>query len=264
MTNAPMVQVHSLSKSFGDTTVLENISFNVERGQVISLIGPSGAGKSTLIRCINHLEKPDSGYVLVNSDLVGYRLQRDNNLHEVSDVELCASRAKVGMVFQSYNLFSHMTAIDNIMFAPRHVKGIEEKAARKRAMELLDRVGLAAKANSYPSQLSGGQQQRVAIARALAMDPLVMLFDEATSALDPEMVGDVLAVIRGLANDGMTMILVTHEMQFSREVSDVIYFLDGGQIVESGDPEAIFTVPKSPRLQAFLRSAVTTPIPTTQ
>ncbi|MCS5498278.1 amino acid ABC transporter ATP-binding protein [Cnuibacter physcomitrellae] len=255
-----MVQVHELSKSFGDTSVLSGISFDVARGQVVSMIGPSGAGKSTLIRCINHLERPDDGYVLIDSEPMGYRL-RGGDLHEVSNAELGASRAKVGMVFQSYNLFSHMTALENIVFAPRAVKGMGEAAARSRAMELLDRVGLAAKARSYPSQLSGGQQQRVAIARALAMDPLVMLFDEATSALDPEMVGDVLEVIRGLANDGMTMILVTHEMQFAREVSDVVFFLDGGRIVEQGPPEAIFTAPTSPRLQTFLGTSLTRPTP---
>lgn len=252
MNQEKMVVLHSVTKSFGDLKVLDNVSLEVNRGQVVSLIGPSGAGKSTLIRCVNHLERPDSGVVLVDSGLVGYRLVGED-IHEVSDAELRRSRAKVGMVFQSFNLFKHLTAVQNVMFALRHVKGMNKDEAHAFAAGYLARVGLQDKENSYPSQLSGGQQQRVAIARALAMDPLVMLFDEATSALDPETVGEVLSVIRDLAADGMTMILVTHEMKFAREVSDEVHFLDGGRIVESGPPERIFAAAESERLRTFLR-----------
>ncbi|MEZ2392094.1 amino acid ABC transporter ATP-binding protein [bacterium RCC_150] len=247
----PMIQVRSVSKRFGQNTVLDDVSFDVPKGNVVSLIGTSGAGKSTLIRCINHLERPDTGYVLIDSEPIGYRLEGDD-LHEESDRAIRRSRAKVGMVFQSFNLFQHLTAIENTMLAPQLVSKLGREEARERGLALLDRVGLRDKADSYPAQLSGGQQQRVAIARALAMQPQVMLFDEATSALDPETVGEVLSVIRNLADSGMTMVLVTHEMEFAREVSDAVYFLSGGRIIESGPPEELFTAPKEPRLKAFL------------
>ena len=247
----PMIQVRSVSKRFGDNTVLDDISFDVPRGGVVALIGASGAGKSTLIRCINRLERPDSGYVLIGGEPMGYDVRGDE-YHEKSDRDLRRSRANVGMVFQQFNLFQHMTAIQNVMLAPQLVKYVGRTEARRRAEALLDRVGLAARADAYPGQLSGGQQQRVAIARALAMQPEVMLFDEATSALDPETVGEVLQVMRDLAASGMTMVLVTHEMEFAREVSDTVYFLAGGRIVESGTPEHLFGNPQDPRLQTFL------------
>lgn len=247
----PMIQVRSISKAYGSHVVLDNISFDVPRGNVISLIGSSGAGKSTLIRCINRLERPDSGYVLIDGSPMGYTVE-GNEFHEESDRALRRSRAHIGMVFQSFNLFQHLTVMQNLTLAPRLVSGLGKRQVRERGGTLLDRVGLADKADCYPAQLSGGQQQRVAIARALAMEPQVMLFDEATSALDPETVGEVLQVMRDLASSGMTMVLVTHEMEFAREVSDTVYFLDGGRVLESGPPAALFASPKEPRLQAFL------------
>lgn len=247
----PMIQVRSVSKRFGDHVVLDEVSFDVPKGHVVSLIGASGAGKSTLIRCINHLERPDSGYVLVDGEPIGYRL-RGKELHEEGGRALRASRAKVGMVFQSFNLFQHLTALENIVLAPQLVGRIGKTEAHVRGSALLERVGLSGKEKAYPAQLSGGQQQRVAIARALAMQPDVMLFDEATSALDPETVGEVLQVMRDLASSGMTMVLVTHEMAFAREVSDTVYFLGSGRILESGPPERLFSAPSEPRLQSFL------------
>lgn len=249
-----MVEVCGVSKSFGSNTVLDDISFDVQKGEVVSLIGPSGAGKSTLIRCINHLEKPDAGYVLVEGDPIGYK-QVGDTLHELPDAQLRLARTRVGMVFQSFNLFTHLTALDNVMIAPRLVSKRKTDEVRALSLELLNLVGLSEKTNAYPAQLSGGQQQRVAIARALAMEPSVMLFDEATSALDPETVGEVLAVMRDLASSGMTMVVVTHEMQFARNVSDKVLFLGDGRIIESGSADEIFESPQEPRLKAFLRKA---------
>jgi polar amino acid transport system ATP-binding protein len=218
---------------------------------VFCLIGPSGSGKSTFLRCINHLEKLNAGRLYVDGDLVGYR-QNGNKLHELKDSEVALKRRDIGMVFQRFNLFPHMTALENVMEAPVQVKGETKAVARERAGRLLDRVGLADKAGNYPSQLSGGQQQRVAIARALAMEPKLMLFDEPTSALDPELVGDVLDVMRGLAEDGMTMVVVTHEMGFAREVGDSLVFMDDGVVVEAGNPRDVLTNPQHDRTRTFL------------
>jgi len=215
------------------------------------MIGPSGSGKSTFLRCINHLEKIDAGRLSVDGELVGYS-QRGDRLYELPDREVCKKRSEIGMVFQRFNLFPHMTALENVIEAPTRVKGEQRDRAVARAMKLLDRVGLADKVKAYPNQLSGGQQQRVAIARALAMQPKLMLFDEPTSALDPELVGDVLDVMRGLAKDGMTMIVVTHEMGFAREVGDTLVFMDGGVIVEKGNPRDVLTNPQEERTKSFL------------
>ena len=231
--------------------VLSGIDLEVESGEVMCVIGPSGSGKSTFLRCINHLEKIDSGRLWVDGDLVGYR-QRGEKLHEMREREVAAQRRDIGMVFQRFNLFPHMTALENIMEAPVQVRGEPKAAVRERAMNLLDRVGLSDKVASYPSQLSGGQQQRVAIARALAMEPKLMLFDEPTSALDPELVGDVLDVMRQLAVDGMTMVVVTHEMGFAREVGDSLVFMDAGAIVEQGRPRDVLNDPQHQRTQDFL------------
>jgi len=247
----PMVEAKAVHKSYGANEVLKSVDLRVERGEVTVLVGPSGSGKSTLLRCINHLEKHDTGELRVDGELVGYQL-RNAKLYERSERELCADRAEIGMVFQRFNLFPHLTAIENIIIGPTKVKRADEEAARHRARELLDRVGLVGKDDFYPSQLSGGQQQRVAIARALAMDPKLMLFDEPTSALDPELVGEVLEVMKDLARSGMTMIVVTHEMGFAREVATSAYFLDQGIIEESGDPRDILVNPRTDRLQHFL------------
>jgi polar amino acid transport system ATP-binding protein len=247
----PAVFVNDVSKRYGQVQVLQDICLEVKQGSVVCIIGPSGAGKSTLLRCMNHLERPDAGYVLVGGQLVGYK-RVGANLHELGDKELRVARARIGMVFQHFNLFPHMSAIENVMLAPRTVRAIKEKDARNRALELLERVGLGAKTNRYPKDLSGGEQQRVAIARALAMNPEVMLFDEPTSALDPELVGEVLAVMRSLAEEGMTMIVVTHEMGFAREVADEIVFMADGRIVEQGAPNEILRAPKHVRTQTFL------------
>ncbi|GHJ35905.1 ATP-binding protein [Streptomyces sp. TS71-3] len=246
-----MVKAEGVHKSFGSLQVLKGIDLEVAAGEVFCLIGPSGSGKSTFLRCINHLEKINAGRLYVDGDLVGYRQQGDR-LHELRDHEVARKRRDIGMVFQRFNLFPHMTAVENVMEAPVQVKGMNKAAARERAGQLLERVGLADKAASYPSQLSGGQQQRVAIARALAMDPKLMLFDEPTSALDPELVGDVLDVMRDLAESGMTMIVVTHEMGFAREVGDSLVFMDGGVVVESGHPRDVLTNPRHERTQSFL------------
>ncbi len=246
-----MVQARGVRKTFAGVEVLKGVDLSVDTGEVTCLIGPSGSGKSTFLRCINHLEKHDAGELRVDGNLIGYEL-RDNRLYERNDKELCAERAEIGMVFQRFNLFQHLTVMDNVTIAPIRVKGIDGERARERARELLARVGLPDKAASYPSQLSGGQQQRVAIARALAMDPKLMLFDEPTSALDPELVGEVLDVMRDLARSGMTMIVVTHEMGFAREVADTVYFLDQGVIEESGNPREVLTNPRSERLRSFL------------
>jgi polar amino acid transport system ATP-binding protein len=231
--------------------VLKGIDLVVQPGEVLCLIGPSGSGKSTFLRCINHLEKIDAGRLWVDGELVGYE-QRGSKLHELSDREVCAKRAEIGMVFQRFNLFPHMTALQNVTVGPLKVKSHHSSKANETGTQLLERVGLADKMSSYPNQLSGGQQQRVAIARALAMEPKLMLFDEATSALDPELVGDVLDVMRSLAEDGMTMIVVTHEMGFAREVADSLVFIDAGVVVESGKPRDVLTSPQHERTRAFL------------
>jgi polar amino acid transport system ATP-binding protein len=247
----PIVKVEGIQKSFGSLEVLKGISLSVDQGEVFVLIGPSGSGKSTLLRTINHLEKIDAGRIWVDGELVGYR-QVGDKLHELRDSEIVDSRSKIGMVFQHFNLFPHMTAVDNVALAPRIVLDRSGDEARRRARELLDRVGLADKADEYPSRLSGGQQQRVAIARALAMEPKVMLFDEVTSALDPELVKDVLDVMRGLADLGMTMLVVTHEMGFAREVANQVIFMDEGVIVEQGSPDQVIGSPREERTKRFL------------
>ncbi|MGZ4726161.1 MAG: amino acid ABC transporter ATP-binding protein [Acidimicrobiales bacterium] len=251
MSGAPMVKAERVEKRFGRLEVLKGIDLEVAPKDVFCLVGPSGSGKSTFLRCINHLEKIDGGRLSVDGELVGYR-QKGDRLYELRDAEVCKKREEIGMVFQSFNLFPHMTVMGNVMEAPCRVKGEAKATVRRRAESLLDRVGLADKAGSYPAQLSGGQQQRVAIARALAMEPKLMLFDEPTSALDPELVGEVLDVMRGLAEDGMTMIVVTHEMGFAREVGDALVFMDEGIVVEAGHPRDVITNPQHDRTKAFL------------
>ncbi len=246
-----MVAARGVTKSYGALQVLKGLSLNVERGEVSCLIGPSGSGKSTFLRCINHLEKHDAGELLVEGELVGYE-QRGDKLYERSAKQICGQRANIGMVFQRFNLFQHLTVMENITIGQIKVKGVDEDTARQRARELLLRVGLEAKEKAYPVQLSGGQQQRVAIARALAMEPKLMLFDEPTSALDPELVGEVLDVMRDLASSGMTMIVVTHEMGFAKEVANSVYFLDQGVIEESGAPGDVLENPRTERLRGFL------------
>ncbi|GAA2549423.1 amino acid ABC transporter ATP-binding protein [Pseudonocardia hydrocarbonoxydans] len=246
-----MVEALGIHKSFGRVEVLRGVDLTVMPGEVACLIGPSGSGKSTFLRCINHLERIDAGRMRVDGDLIGYR-ERGGKLHEMRESEVARQRRDIGMVFQRFNLFPHMTAAENVMEAPLTVRRESRRAARARACALLDRVGLADKYDTYPVQLSGGQQQRVAIARALAMEPRLMLFDEPTSALDPELVGEVLDVMRGLAADGMTMVVVTHEIGFAREVGDTLAFMDEGRIVESGDPRDLVTNPREERTRAFL------------
>lgn len=246
-----MVDARHIRKSFGSHVVLQDISIEVNSGQVMCLVGPSGSGKSTFLRCINHLEVIDAGRLFVDGQLIGYR-EHGDKLHELKPQEAAAQRSDIGMVFQKFNLFSHMTALENIIEAPIQVKKMNRDAAISRGRELLARVGLADKEDAYPAHLSGGQQQRVAIARALAMDPKLMLFDEPTSALDPELVGEVLDVMRELAASGMTMIVVTHEMGFAREVADTLVFMDGGVVVESGAPHDVLNSPQHARTQAFL------------
>jgi polar amino acid transport system ATP-binding protein len=253
--NNPMVRAEEVHKSFGRTEVLRGVSLTVDPGEVLCVIGPSGSGKSTFLRCINHLEKIQAGRLWVDGELVGYR-EHGGKVHELRESEVARKRAEIGMVFQHFNLFGHMTAIENVMEAPVRVKDVGKGEARERAEVLLERVGLGDKFKCYPSQLSGGQQQRVAIARALAMQPKLMLFDEPTSALDPELVGDVLAVMRELATSGMTMIVVTHEMGFAREVGDTVVFMDGGVIVERGVPTDVLSAPKEARTQAFLEKVL--------
>ena len=249
--SAPMVKAEAVHKRFGRNEVLRGIDLEVAAGEVMCLLGPSGSGKSTFLRCINHLEKINSGRLSVDGELVGYR-QAGDRLHELREAEVARKRAEIGMVFQHFNLFGHMTALWNVACAPTLVKGVPREQARARARELRDRVGLGDKHDSYPAQLSGGQQQRVAIARALAMDPKLMLFDEPTSALDPELVGDVLEVMRGLAGEGMTMVVVTHEMGFAREVADRVVFMDGGVVVEAGSPGEVLASPRHERTRAIL------------
>jgi len=247
----PLVHAVNVTKSFHNHEVLKGIDMDVDRGQVVCLLGPSGSGKTTFLRCINQLETIDGGRIWVDGDLIGYR-QVGDKLREQRDSEIVACRAEIGMVFQHFNLFPHMTALGNIVEAPQRVKRESKKEVLERARGLLDRVGLAGKADAYPSQLSGGQQQRVAIARALAMRPKLMLFDEPTSALDPELVGEVLDVMRDLARDGMTMVVVTHEMGFAREVGDELVFMDGGVVVEAGPPREVLASPQHQRTQSFL------------
>ena len=246
-----MVEAIGVHKSYGHVEVLRGVDLTVARGEVTCLVGPSGSGKSTFLRCINHLEKHDAGELFVDGNLVGYEA-RGGKLYERNDKQICAERSEIGMVFQRFNLFQHLTVLDNITIGLTKVKGTDQAAAKTRARELLARVGLENKEKNYPSQISGGQQQRVAIARALAMDPKLMLFDEPTSALDPELVGEVLDVMKDLARSGMTMIVVTHEMGFAREVANTVYFLDAGVIEESGDPREVLANPQSERFRSFL------------
>jgi polar amino acid transport system ATP-binding protein len=246
-----MLEARAVRKSFGDNEVLKGIDLSIDGGEVVSFLGPSGSGKSTFLRCINHLERIDGGEISVNGHLVGYR-RHNGKKYELRPKEVATARRDVGMVFQRFNLFPHLTAVENVMEAPVFVKGVRRGEARERAVELLRRVGMADKSAAYPAQLSGGQQQRVAIARALAMEPRLMLFDEPTSALDPELVGEVLDVMKGLAAEGMTMIVVTHEIGFAREVCDRVVFMDDGVIVEQGAPRDVFTSPQHARTRAFL------------
>ncbi|MGC5246448.1 amino acid ABC transporter ATP-binding protein [Gordonia sp. DT219] len=250
-TDRPMVLADRVCKSFGTLEVLKGISLEVAKGEVLCLIGPSGSGKSTFLRCVNHLEVVNAGRLYVDGDLIGYR-EKGGKLYEMSAKDAARQRRDIGMVFQHFNLFPHRTALENVIEAPTQVKKQKKDVAVARARELLDRVGLADKADTYPAQLSGGQQQRVAIARALAMDPKLMLFDEPTSALDPELVGEVLGVMRGLAASGMTMVVVTHEMGFAREVADQLAFMDGGVVVEKGVPREVLADPQHERTQSFL------------
>jgi polar amino acid transport system ATP-binding protein len=249
--NAPMVLAEEVHKSFGRLEVLKGVSLAVDRSEVMVMLGPSGSGKSTFLRCINHLEKIDAGRLSVDGELVGYRESGDK-IYELHEKEVCRKRADIGMVFQRFNLFPHMTALENVAEAPMRVKGMSKRHALEVGKSLLERVGLADKIQAYPAQLSGGQQQRVAIARALAMDPKLMLFDEPTSALDPELVGEVLDVMRALARRGMTMIVVTHEIGFAREVADTLVFMDAGVVVESGQPREVIANPRHERTRAFL------------
>ncbi|MEZ2388281.1 amino acid ABC transporter ATP-binding protein [bacterium RCC_150] len=250
-TQKPLVRIEGLHKYFGQHHVLRGIDMTVNQGEVSVVIGPSGSGKSTMLRCVNLLESISAGRISVGDQLIGYR-EVNGRLHDLKVKEIAAQRREIGMVFQRFNLFPHKTALYNVMEAPMQVKRKGKAAAKKQALELLDRVGLAERANHYPAQLSGGQQQRVAIARALAMEPELMLFDEPTSALDPELVGDVLNVMKDLAKSGMTMIVVTHEIGFAREVGDTLTFMDGGVVVESGDPREIIANPQHARTKEFL------------
>jgi polar amino acid transport system ATP-binding protein len=246
-----MVLAEKVSKNFGSNRVLRGISLEVDPGEVLCIVGPSGSGKSTFLRCINHLEVVDGGRLSVDGQLVGYR-QKGEKLYELKLKEAAFQRQEIGMVFQRFNLFPHLTAVENIILAPMRVKKVSKAAATARAVELLERVGLGDKGDAYPAHLSGGQQQRVAIARALAMDPKLMLFDEPTSALDPELVGEVLDVMKELAKSGMTMIVVTHEMGFAREVADTLVFMDDGVVVEAGPPRQVLSDPQHDRTKAFL------------
>ena len=251
--NTPMISAQNVHKSFGQFEVLKGIDLEVQPGEVACLLGPSGSGKSTFLRCVNHLDKATAGRLYVDGKLIGYR-EKNGILYEISEKQAAQQRSDIGMVFQSFNLFPHRTVIENIIEAPMQVKKVPEDKARKRAMGLLEEVGLASKADNFPGQLSCGQQQRVAIARAVAMDPKLMLFDEPTSALDPELVGEVLRVMKDLAAQGMTMLVVTHEMGFAREVADKIFFMDGGVVLESGTPAEVLENPQQPRTKEFLSS----------
>jgi polar amino acid transport system ATP-binding protein len=247
-----LVEIKDVRKRFGDQQVLKGVSLSIEAGEVVCILGASGSGKTTLLRCINHLETIDDGEIRVAGDLVGYARARDGKLRAEKDRITSAKRARIGMVFQRFNLFAHLTVLENVMEAPVQVLRQAPDAARKRALDLLAGVGLQDKAGHYPHELSGGQQQRVAIARALAMEPRLMLFDEPTSALDPELVGEVLETMRRLAADGMTMVVVTHEMGFARDVADRVIMMAGGQVVEDGPPAQFFSAPSHPRTKAFL------------
>ena len=247
----PMVLSEQVHKWFGRVEVLKGIDLEVSQGEVMCIVGPSGSGKSTFLRCINHLERIDAGRLSVQGQLVGYR-ERGGKLYEMRESEVAHQRLNIGMVFQRFNLFPHMTALQNVVEAPVRAKGEAKAVVKERAQALLERVGLGDRGDAYPSQLSGGQQQRVAIARALCMQPSLMLFDEPTSALDPELVGEVLEVMRQLATEGMTMVVVTHEMGFAREVGDSLVFMDDGVVVEAGDPREVLTNPQHQRTQAFL------------
>ena len=249
----PLVALRDIRKSYGDVEVLRGVSFDVHRGEVVCLIGPSGSGKTTLVRCINHLEKIQSGRITVDGELIGYR-EHKGRIIEDSETRIADRRQKIGMVFQRFNLFPHLTALENVTVGPVRVQGRDPKTVTTEAAELLARVKLADRAGHYPSQLSGGQQQRVAIARALAMKPAVMLFDEPTSALDPETVGEVLEVMKELAQAGTTMIVVTHEMGFARDVANRIVMMDQGTVVEIGSAEQIFTNPQQERTKAFFKA----------
>ncbi len=251
MSGEALVRVRGLRKSFGAHRVLDGVDLDVRQGEVAVLLGPSGAGKSTLLRCVNHLEKPDAGFVEVAGEVIGYRYDR-RRLRELGPAATTRQRARIGMVFQQFNLFPHLTVLENIVEAPIAAGGQSREAATELARGLLARVGLVRREHAYPRQLSGGQQQRVAIARALAMRPRLMLFDEPTSALDPELVGEVLAVVKDLADSGMSMIVVTHEIAFAREVADTVVFLDHGRVVESGDPATVLANPRHERARAFL------------
>jgi polar amino acid transport system ATP-binding protein len=248
---APLVHAVNVTKAFHGNEVLKGIDMDVRHGEVVCLLGPSGSGKTTFLRCINQLETIDGGRIWVDGDLMGYE-DRSGTLHRLTEKRIAAQRREIGMVFQRFNLFPHLTALENIMEAPIQVKGESKKDVRDRALALLEQVGLKDKPSAYPAQLSGGQQQRVAIARALAMKPKLMLFDEPTSALDPELVGEVLRVMRQLAHDGMTMIVVTHEMGFAREVADRVVFMDGGVVVEEGPPNEVISNPQHERTRSFL------------
>jgi polar amino acid transport system ATP-binding protein len=255
MSKQLMVDARSVRKNFGSNEVLKGITLQVEKGQVLCLLGPSGSGKSTFLRCINHLETINGGRLYVDGELMGFR-EKGETIHEMKPNAISMQRSEIGMVFQKFNLFPHLTALENVIEAPIGVKKISKAAATEKAMELLKSVGLSDKAGHYPSQLSGGQQQRVAIARALAMEPKLMLFDEPTSALDPELVGDVLDVMRKLAKSGMTMIVVTHEIGFAREVADRVVFMDGGVVVEDGTPTQVIDKPQNARTKAFINSVL--------
>jgi polar amino acid transport system ATP-binding protein len=253
--DSTMVLAEGVHKRFGSLEVLKGVDLEVQRSEVMVILGPSGSGKSTFLRCINHLEKINRGRISVDGTIVGYR-QKGDTLHELKESEVARERAAIGMVFQRFNLFPHMTALQNVTEAPVCVLGQSREVARTHGRELLDRVGLADKADAYPGQLSGGQQQRVAIARALAMKPKLMLFDEPTSALDPELVGEVLDVMKGLARDGMTMVVVTHETGFAREVADSVVFMDDGVVVEEAPPEELFGNPQHERTKRFLATVL--------
>lgn len=250
-TTTPAVAAYQVVKHFHGNEILKGVDIRIQRGEVVCLIGPSGSGKSTFLRCINHLEKIDGGALYVEGELMGYRRVGDK-LYELKEAEIARKRAGIGMVFQRFNLFAHMTALENVIEAPLRVRKVPRNEALEQGKALLARVGLSHRLNAYPSQLSGGQQQRVAIARALAMKPTLMLFDEPTSALDPELVGEVLDVMRDLAKDGMTMVVVTHEMGFAREMGDSVAFMDNGAIIEKSSPEEFFSSPQHPRTRAFL------------
>ena len=254
--DAPILRMAGVRKSFGPLVVLRDVSLEVQRGETVVIIGPSGSGKTTLLRCINHLERIDAGRIEVNGHPVGYRAGRDGALREETPRNVARQREDIGFVFQRFNLFPHMTALENVCLGPVRVRGVDRAEARRRAEQLLERVGLAEKRDAHPSQLSGGQQQRVAIARALAMRPALMLFDEPTSALDPEMVGEVIEVMRELADEGMTMVVVSHEMAFAKTAADRIVVMDDGAIVDEGPPQRIFSEGAGTRTREFLARIV--------